>query len=98
MKAVASRVTEKSNDVLLLQAVDMDDSGPYEIPEPRQIGALETYCPSYLQTPKLRRLADVVSQQAQQRAEEAANGEDQVTPGDRTPDDNTTFVEEAGEI
>jgi len=97
MKAVASRVTEKSNDVLLLQAVDMDDSGPYEIPEPRQIGALETYCPSYLQTPKLRRLADVVSQQAQQRAEEAANGEDQVTPGDRTPDDNTTFVEEAGE-
>jgi len=97
MKAVASRVTEKSNDVLLLQAVDMDDSGPYEIPEPRQIGALETYCPSYLQTPKLRRLADVVSQQAQQRAEEAANGEDQVTPGDRTPDENTTFVEEAGE-
>lgn len=45
MKAVASRVTEKS-DVLLLQAVDMDDSGPYEIAEPRQITALETYTPS----------------------------------------------------
>jgi hypothetical protein len=45
MKAVASRVTEKS-DVLLLQAVDMDDSGPYEIAEPRSITALETYTPS----------------------------------------------------
>lgn len=45
MKAVASRVTEKS-DVLLLQAVDMEDSGPYEIAEPRVITALETYTPS----------------------------------------------------
>lgn len=45
MKAVASRVTEKS-DVLLLAAVDMDDSGPYEIAEPRSITALETYTPS----------------------------------------------------
>jgi myosin-5 len=45
MKAVASRVTEKS-DVLLLTAVDMEDSGPYEIAEPRVISALETYTPS----------------------------------------------------
>lgn len=45
MKAVASRVSEK-NDQLLLQAVDMDDSGPYEIAEPRVITALETYTPS----------------------------------------------------
>ena len=71
MKAVASRVTDKSNDVLLLQAVDMDDSGSYEIPEPRQINALETYCPSYLQTPKLRRLTDIVAAQAQSRADAA---------------------------
>lgn len=45
MKAVASKVTEKS-DVLLLNAVDMEDSGPYEIAEPRVITALETYTPS----------------------------------------------------
>ena len=45
MKAVASRVTEKS-DMLLLTAVDIDDSGPYEIAEPRAITALETYTPS----------------------------------------------------
>jgi myosin-5 len=50
MKAVASRVTEKS-DVLLLTAVDMDDSGPYEIAEPRVITALETYTPSCKKPP-----------------------------------------------
>ncbi|KAF2086888.1 hypothetical protein K490DRAFT_66203 [Saccharata proteae CBS 121410] len=63
MKAVASRVTEKS-DVLLLTAVDMEDSGPYEIAEPRVITALETYTPSWLQTPRLKRLAEIVSAQA----------------------------------
>jgi myosin-5 len=87
MKAVASRVTEKS-DVLLLTAVDMDDSGPYEIAEPRVITALETYTPSCkltlplaytirslivcslgLQTPKLKRLAEIVSSQALQAQE-----------------------------
>lgn len=97
MKAVASRVTEKS-DVLLLQAVDMDDSGPYEIAEPRSITALETYTPSCkfplhsgihsssrlilthilgLQTPRLKRLAEIVSAQAiaQQEKVEYPNGE-----------------------
>ncbi|CAK7240475.1 MAG: Myosin type-2 heavy chain 1 [Sporothrix thermara] len=63
MKAVASKVNEKG-DVLLLQAVDMDDSGPYEIAEPRVIMALETYTPSWLQTPRLKRLAEIVSAQA----------------------------------
>ncbi|PGH05977.1 hypothetical protein AJ79_06666 [Helicocarpus griseus UAMH5409] len=68
MKAVASRVTEKS-DVLLLTAVDMEDSGPYEIAEPRVITALETYTPSWLQTPRLKRLAEIVSQQAMAQQE-----------------------------
>ncbi len=63
MKAVASNVTEKG-DVLLLTAVDMEDSGPYEIAEPRVITALETYTPSWLQTPRLKRLAEIVSAQA----------------------------------
>lgn len=44
MKAVASRVTEKSDT--LLPAVDMEGSGPYEIAEPRVITALETFIPS----------------------------------------------------
>ncbi|KAK0392167.1 hypothetical protein NLU13_1665 [Sarocladium strictum] len=77
MKAVASRVTEKS-DVLLLQAVDMDDSGPYEIAEPRSITALETYTPSWLQTPRLKRLAEIVSAQAiaQQEKLDYENGDE----------------------
>ncbi|KJZ75506.1 hypothetical protein HIM_04969 [Hirsutella minnesotensis 3608] len=74
MKAVASRVTEKS-DVLLLQAVDMDDSGPYEIAEPRSITALETYTPSWLQTPRLKRLAEIVSAQAIAQQEKLDYGE-----------------------
>ncbi|GES66988.1 class V myosin [Aspergillus terreus] len=76
MKAVASRVTEKS-DVLLLAPVDMEDSGPYEIAEPRVITALETYTPSWLQTPRLKRLAEIVSAQAmaqQERLEMAEHG------------------------
>ncbi|KAJ5263743.1 hypothetical protein N7478_011348 [Penicillium angulare] len=68
MKAVASRVTEKS-DVLLLAPVDMEDSGPYEIAEPRVITALETYTPSWLQTPRLKRLAEIVSAQAMAQQE-----------------------------
>jgi myosin-5 len=93
MKAVASRVTEKS-DVLLLTAVDMEDSGPYEIAEPRLITALETYTPSCkwlsgwspmsfdlsnclpgLQTPKLKRLAEIVSAQAIQQIEKVEYGQ-----------------------
>lgn len=95
MKAVASRVTEKS-DVLLLTAVDMEDSGPYEIAEPRAITALETYTPSCktgllpllsrvkkcftnnvigLQTPRLKRLAEIVSAQAMAQQEKLDIGD-----------------------
>jgi len=78
MKAVASRVTEKS-DVLLLAAVDMDDSGPYEIAEPRVITALETYTPSWLQTPRLKRLAEIVSAQAIAQQEKLDYVQDDLT-------------------
>lgn len=78
MKAVASRVTDPKSDVLLLQAVDMEDSGPYEIAEPRVITALETYTPSWLQTPRLKRLAEIVSAQAVMQQQMDANGMDKV--------------------
>ena len=74
MKAVASRVTDPKSDVLLLQAVDMEDSGPYEIAEPRVITALETYTPSWLQTPRLKRLTEIVSAQAVMQQQLDANG------------------------
>lgn len=76
MKAVASRVTDPKSDVLLLQAVDMEDSGPYEIAEPRVITALETYTPSWLQTPRLKRLAEIVSAQAVMQQQLDANGKE----------------------
>ena len=69
MKAVASRVNTEKGDVLLLAAVDMEDSGPYEIAEPRVITALETYTPAWLQTPRLKRLAEIVSAQAMAQQE-----------------------------
>lgn len=81
MKAVASRVTEKS-DVLLLTPVDMEDSGPYEIAEPRVITALETYTPSWLQTPRLKRLAEIVSAQAMAQQERLEISDTAVMPSD----------------
>ncbi|KAJ4306525.1 Myosin type-2 heavy chain 1 [Collariella sp. IMI 366227] len=84
MKAVASRVTEKS-DVLLLPAVDMDDSGPYEIAEPRVITALETYTPA--PNPRLKRLAEIVSQQAIAQQEKLEFGS-QMDEDDEYDDDD----------
>jgi myosin V len=116
MKAVASRVTEKS-DVLLLQAVDMDDSGPYEIAEPRVITALETYTPSCttstpsschvptranhpfpgLQTPRLKRLAEIVSAQAIAQQEKFEYGSQDGGEFDSHSINDLTEVDEAPE-
>ncbi|KAL2151998.1 hypothetical protein VTH82DRAFT_5182 [Thermothelomyces myriococcoides] len=95
MKAVASRVTEKS-DVLLLPAVDMDDSGPYEIAEPRVITALETYTPSWLQTPRLKRLAEIVSQQALAQQEKLEYGSQAGLEDDEVYDDEG--LQSGGEV
>ena len=75
--------------MLFRSAVDMDDSGPYEIAEPRVITALETYTPACtyptsvpstranyitgLQTPRLKRLAEIVSAQAMAQQEKIEN-------------------------
>ena len=93
MKAVASRVTEKS-DVLLLTAVDMEDSGPYEIAEPRVISALETYTPSWLQTPRLKRLAEIVSAQAMVQQERL----EFELPDDRPNGEAESGVDEEGTL
>lgn len=90
MKAVASRVTEKS-DVLLLTAVDMEDSGPYEIADPRPITALETYTPSWLQTPRLKRLAEIVSAQAMAQQEKQDTLEFDL-PGDERDGEPEFFI------
>jgi hypothetical protein len=39
-------MADGGNDKLLLDAVPLDDSGEYEIPDPRPLEQLETYVPS----------------------------------------------------
>ena len=96
MKAVASRVTDPKTDVLLLPAVDMDDSGPYEIAEPRVITALETYTPSWLQTPRLKRLAEIVSAQAvvQQGDDAGSDADAKEDQASDVPDGQDDFVQQ----
>ena len=36
-------------------------SGPFEIPLPRLVTGIETYCPAYLNVPVLKRLASCVA-------------------------------------
>ncbi|KEZ40252.1 hypothetical protein SAPIO_CDS8746 [Scedosporium apiospermum] len=92
MKAVASKVSEK-NDTLLLPAVDLEDSGPYEIAEPRVITALETYTPSWLQTPRLKRLAEIVSAQALAQQERLEYGDEDGDYGEQDAEAMSTVDE-----
>jgi hypothetical protein len=39
-------MAEGGNEKLLLDAIPLDDSGEYEIPDPRALEQLETYVPS----------------------------------------------------
>jgi hypothetical protein len=66
-------MAEGGNEKLLLDAVPLDDSGEYEIPDPRPLEQLETYVPSCtdsfgtrsdftgLQVPNIRFLAQLVA-------------------------------------
>lgn len=60
LNAVASRV--KNNDSstqLMLEAIPLDDSGPYEITDPRPLVRLEPYVPAWLQVPNVKRLSEI---------------------------------------
>lgn len=63
MTAVAARVKNDSskNDSLLLEQCPVDDSGPFEIIEPRVLKRIESYIPGWLQVPSLRRLAELTA-------------------------------------
>lgn len=56
---VASRVRNDETDILLLDKIPLDDSGPFELVEPRYIERLESYVPGWLQTPNLKRLSEL---------------------------------------
>jgi len=48
LKAVASRVVANDkNDILLLDTTPLEDSGPFEVPAPRQAVVPENYMPAW---------------------------------------------------
>lgn len=61
LNALASRVKNDNNNTLLLEAIPLDDSGPFEIMEPRVLKRIESYIPGWLQVPNLKRLAELTA-------------------------------------
>ncbi|KAK9238890.1 P-loop containing nucleoside triphosphate hydrolase protein [Lipomyces kononenkoae] len=61
LKVIAKKAITADQDVLLLEQVPLDDSGPFEIALPRQMTVLETYMPGWLQVPNLRRLTELTA-------------------------------------
>ena len=61
LKAVASRVVPNDRNDHLLLPPEVDEAGPYELPLPREVTGIETYCPAYLNVPLLRSLASKVA-------------------------------------
>ncbi|KAL4399250.1 Myosin type-2 heavy chain 1 [Malassezia pachydermatis] len=61
LKAVASRVVPNDRNDYLLLPPEVDEAGPYELPVPREVTGIETYCPAYLNVPLLRNLASKVA-------------------------------------
>lgn len=61
LKAVAARVTPNDRNDHLLLPPEVDEAGPYELPMPREVTGIETYCPAYLHVPVLRKLTAKVA-------------------------------------
>lgn len=62
LNAVAARVkNDDSSTQLMLEAIPLDDSGPYELVDPRPLQKLESYVPGWLQIPNVRRLCDLTA-------------------------------------
>ncbi|CAG8478778.1 2502_t:CDS:10 [Paraglomus occultum] len=58
LKAVASRVVANDkNDILLLDTTPLEDSGPFEVPAPRQAVVPENYMPAWLNLPHVKRIS-----------------------------------------
>lgn len=61
LNLVAARVKTDSPSSLLLEQVPIDDSGPFELVEPRTIVRIEAYTPGWLQVPNVKRLAELTA-------------------------------------
>jgi myosin-5 len=48
LKAVASRVVANDKtDILMLDATPLEDSGPFEVPSPRDVAPPDNYLPAW---------------------------------------------------
>ncbi|KAK9463558.1 P-loop containing nucleoside triphosphate hydrolase protein, partial [Lipomyces oligophaga] len=58
---LAKRAADVRNESLFLDSVPLDNSGPFDIGSPRELTNLQTYMPSYLQVPTLKRIVQLSS-------------------------------------
>ncbi|CAG8493988.1 18553_t:CDS:10 [Gigaspora margarita] len=57
LKIVASRVNANDKkDILFLDTTPLEDSGPFEVPLPREVNPFDNYIPAWLDLPHIRRL------------------------------------------
>ncbi|PWN25731.1 myosin V [Jaminaea rosea] len=61
LKAAAARVVPNDRNDHLLLPPEVDEAGPYELPMPREVTGIETYIPSFIQAPSLRKLSSLVA-------------------------------------
>lgn len=63
LKAVAGKVTSEETTKILLDAVALDDSGTFEIADPREIKLTTPYVPSYLSLIRIKLLLKLIEQE-----------------------------------
>ena len=62
LNMVALKVKSDENpSALMLDQIPLDDSGPFELVEPRQLERLDSYVPAWLQVPKVKRLSELTA-------------------------------------
>ncbi|RGB42533.1 P-loop containing nucleoside triphosphate hydrolase protein [Rhizophagus diaphanus] len=62
LKAVASRVVANDKtDILMLDATPLEDSGPFEVPSPRDVAPPDNYLPAWLNLPHVKRLGTLAT-------------------------------------
>jgi myosin-5 len=62
LKAVASRVVANDKtDILMLDATPLEDSGPFEVPSPREVAPPDNYLPAWLNLPHVKRLGTLAT-------------------------------------
>lgn len=61
LNMVAARVKNDSPSSLMLEQIPIEDSGPFELVDPRPLDRLESYVPGWLQIPNVKRLSELTA-------------------------------------